>query len=269
MKPCIPFVWFVMLALANLVHSAEPPQVAGRQTKTIEGWTLLISDELMEKDKAGTARALELLTAQLQEITRVVPPAAVVELRKVPLWFSPEYASVQPRAEYHPGAGWLRENKRDPAMEKAVEFTNVRSFERETRRMPNFTLHELAHAYHDRVLAKGFGNEAIKEAFGNAKKQGLYDHVEQRFGDGRSAKVRAYALTNPMEYFAECSEAFFSTNDFFPFTREQLARHDPEMFALLKVLWGEPAGSAQPVKVFILAGQSNMEGHGFIASDPK
>ena len=104
----------------------------GWQTKKLEGWTLLISDELFEKDKAATERALELLTVQLQEITRVVPAAAVAELRKVPLWFSPEYPGVTPRAEYHPGAGWLRENKRDPAMEKAIEFTNVRIFERET-----------------------------------------------------------------------------------------------------------------------------------------
>ena len=269
MKSRIAVVCLVILATASFAQSAEPPKVPGRQTKSIEGWTLLISDELMDKDKAGTERALELLTGQLQEITRVVPAAAVEELRKVPLWFSPEYPGVQPRAEYHPGAGWLRDNKRDPAMEKGIEFTNVRIFERETKRMPNFALHELAHAYHDRFLPKGFGNEAIKSLFEKAKTDGLYDQVEQRFGDGRSAKVRAYAITNPMEYFAECSEAFFSTNDFFPFTREQMAKHDPEMFALLKTLWGEPAETSLPIKVFILAGQSNMEGQGFIAADPK
>ena len=187
----------------------------------------------------------------------------------MPLWFSPEYPGVQPRAEYHPNASWLRDNKRDPAMEKGIEFTNVRIFEREIRRMPNFALHELAHAYHDRFLSDRFGNEAVKAAFENAKTKGLYERVEQRLGDGRSANVRAYALTNPMEYFAECSEAFFSTNDFFPFTREQLAKHDPEMFALLTTLWSKPAGSSQRVKVFILAGQSNMEGQGFIAAEPK
>lgn len=268
MTPRIALVCLFILTRANLVQSAEPPKVTGRQTRTVEGWTLLISDELMEKDKAGTERALELLTVQLQEIARVVPAAAVTELRKVPLWFSPEYPGVQPRAEYHPGAGWLRDNKRDPAMEKGIEFTNVRIFERETKRMPNFALHELAHAFHDRFLPKGFDNEAIKAAFERAKAGGLYDRVEQRFGDGRSANVRAYAITNPMEYFAECSEAFFSTNDFFPFNREQLAKHDPEMFALLKALWGESATSPQPVKVFILAGQSNMEGQGFIAAEP-
>ena len=104
--------------------------------------------------------------------------------------------------------------------------------------MPNFALHELAHAYHDRVLAKGFGNDEIKAVFANAKSKGLYDLVEQRFGDGRSAKVKAYAITNPMEYFAECSEAFFSANDFFPFTRDQLTKHDPAMGVLLERLWG-------------------------------
>lgn len=240
MKSWIAPLCLAVLAGANAVHSAEPLKVAGRQTKEIEGWTLLISDELLERDKKGTELALKLLTPQLQEIRRVVPAAAVKELQKVPLWFSPEYPNVQPRAEYHPGAGWLRENKRDPAMEKAVEFTNVRIFERETKRMPNFALHELAHAYHDRVLTKGFENPELKAAYEKAKASGLYDRVEQRFGDGRSANVKAYAITTPQEYFAECSEAFFSTNDFFPFTREQLVKHDPEMFELLKKHWGEP-----------------------------
>lgn len=175
----------------------------------VEGWKVLISDQLLEHEKAATERALELLTLQLQGIAGGLPADAVTELRKVPLWFSPEHPGVQQRAEYHPGAEWLRRNNRDPAMAKAIEFTSIHIFERETRRMPNFALHELAHAYHDRVLPGGSGNKAIRSAFQNANKEGLYESVEQRFGDGRSANVRAYAITNPMEYFAECSESFF------------------------------------------------------------
>jgi len=186
-------------------------------------------------------KSLELLTAQLKEIKRVVPAKAVVELQKVTLWFSPEYAGVQPRAEYHPDAGWLKDNKRDPAMAQGVEFTCVRTFERETKRMPCFVLHELAHSYHDRVLPRGFGNPEIKAAYERAKASGTYDKVEQRFGDGRSAQVRHYAMTNPMEYFAENTEAFFGTNDFFPFTHDELAAHDPVMCELLGKLWGVPA----------------------------
>jgi hypothetical protein len=241
MKSSIVTLCLFVLTATNAANAAEPQpgKIPGRQTRQIEGWTVHISDELLEKQKEDTARALELLTAQLAEIVRVVPAAALSELQKVPLWISPEYKGTQARAEYHPAAAWLREHKRDPAMEKAVEFTNVRIFEREAKRMPNFALHELAHAYHDRVLDKGFQNAEIKAAYQRAKSDGLYDRVEQRFGDGSSATVRGYAITSPQEYFAECSEAFFSTNDFFPFTRSELARHDPKMFELLKKLWGE------------------------------
>ena len=206
----------------------------------VSGWTVHVNHALLATNGPATRRAIELLSAQLEEIVHRVPPSAVAELRKVSLWISPEYPGERPRAEYHPNAGWLRGHGRDPVMAKAVEFTNVRIFEPETRRMPNFTLHELAHAYHDRVLPGGFDNGAIKAAYEEAKSGAKYDNVEQRFGDGRSAYGRAYAMTDPQEYFAESTEAFFSTNDFFPFTRGELRRHDPEMFALLEKLWGIP-----------------------------
>jgi hypothetical protein len=127
-------------------------------------------------------------------------------------------------------------------MAKGVEFTNVRIFEAEWRRMPNFTLHELAHAYHDRVLPKGFANPEIKAAYEKAKASGKYERVERRNGDGKQNTFeRAYAMTNPQEYFAENTEAFFSRNDYFPFTRNELKKHDPEMFVLLARLWGVEA----------------------------
>ena len=147
-------------------------------------------------------------------------------------------AAIQPRAEYHPDAGWLRGNGRDPAVAKGIEFTNVRIFEPEARRMPNFALHELAHTYHDRFLPQGFGNAEIKAAYEKAKAGGKYDRVERQDSEGRRRMDRAYALASPQEYFAENTEAFFSRNDFFPFVRGELKQHDPEMFELLRKLWG-------------------------------
>ena len=135
-------------------------------------------------------------------------------------------------------SGRLREHGRDPAMVKGVEFTDVREFEKEMNRMPNFALHELAHAYHDRVLPDGFENEEIKDAFERAKASKKYDKVERWFGNGKpNAFERAYAMTNPQEYFAEASEAFFGRNDYFPFTAAELKTHDPQLFALLERLW--------------------------------
>jgi hypothetical protein len=210
---------------------------AGYQTRTIEGWNIHLSDELLARQRAAVDAALPLLRQQLVEIVRVVPAPAVALLRKVPLWFSPEYSLVPGRAEYHPGAEWLRENGRNPAMVKGVEFTDARNFAAETSRMPNFVLHELAHAYHDRELS--FDQPDIIAAYDRAMAEKLYERVRRRHGSGKPETVEpAYAVTNHKEYFAELTEALFSTNDFFPFTREELAGHDPKGMAVLRRVWG-------------------------------
>jgi hypothetical protein len=233
---------FAILALvwrAAFCAQAAPSdtnQMSGCATRAIAGWTVRVSRALLATNAPTTTRALELLTAQLEGIVRVVPKAAVLELQKVGLWISPEYPKTPPRAEYHPHAGWLREHGRDPAMAKGVEFTNVRIFDLEIKRMPVFALHELAHAYHDRVL--GNNHPGIKAAYDKAKARGKYDKVQRRDARGRVSTDRAYAMTNPQEYFAETTEAFFGTNDFFPFTREELKQHDPDMFRLLGNAWG-------------------------------
>jgi hypothetical protein len=228
---------FLFLTGAVVAKDAQPH---GYQTNFVEGWRVMVDPRLVETNEAATHRSLELLQVQLKEIVRKLPPAAVSNLHTVTLWFSPAYPGAQPKAEYHPGAGWLLEHGRNEAMAKGVEFTNIPQFEAETHRMPNFTLHELAHAFQDRFVPAGFENAEINAAYERAKASGSYDRVERRNGDGRPITTeRAYAMTNPMEYFAETTEAFFSTNDFFPFTREDLHRHDPDMEQLLSGIWGE------------------------------
>lgn len=215
-----------------------------RQTRDISGWQVHIQNKLLESQPAETERALVLLKKMLDEIVRNVPAPAVAELRKVPLYFSPAYKPGRSGAEFHPGADWLRENGRDPAMVRGVEFSGVHDFEAEIKRMPNFALHELAHAYQHRVLKDGFANAEIKAAYDHAKASQRYERVERSFGEGNGRAntfERAYAMTSPMEYFAESTEAYFTRNDFFPFTRDELKRHDPQAFMLIEQLWGVPA----------------------------
>lgn len=219
---------------------APPPII--RESRMILGWTLHIHRDLLRDQVEPTAQALELLERQLSEILRVVPAPAVEELKKVPLYFSPEDPGGKPGAAFHPNRGWLVANGRDPIMTEAVEFTNIRIFAAEVRRMPNFVLHELAHAYHFRTLPKGFGNVEIKAAYDRAKSSGSYQRVERWLGNGKPNTFEsAYAMSNPMEYFAETTEAYFCRNDFFPFTREELKQHDPDMAALVERLWNLPA----------------------------
>jgi hypothetical protein len=229
------FAWPPHLAKAReLIRAKARARSDAANAKIINllGWDLRLHTKL---DMEAWAKAKPLLQAQLEEIIRVVPAKAVTELQKVTLWFNPEYPNIPPRAEYHPGADWLKDNGRDPTMVKGVEFTNVRLFEAETRRMPNFALHELAHAYHDQVL--GFEHEEIEAAYQKAKAAGLYERVQRQDSAGKRRLDRAYALTNAKEYFAETTEAFFSKNDFFPFNREDLQTYDPTVFRLLAKLW--------------------------------
>lgn len=221
----------------DAARAAGPANPSDYETRTIEGWVVTIDSRLIKTDADALATALGLLESQLKEITRVVPGPAVDQLRKVPLWLSAEYPGVPPRAEYHPDLGWLKANGRNPAMEKSVEFTNVRIFTAETKRMPLFVLHELAHAYHDRVL--GFDHVAIQGAFERAKASKTYDSVERWSGPDRpNTKERSYAMTNAKEYFAELTESFFGRNDFYPFDRQELEAHDPEAVKVLRAVWG-------------------------------
>ncbi len=229
---------------AGTTNSPRHGAVIVRDLREIAGWQVHIDRRLLATEAEDTARALAGLKEMLEETARVVPAPAVAELKKVPLYVSTAYRPGQSGAEFHPDAGWLRANGRDPAMARGVEFSGVHDFEAERRRMPNFALHELAHAYHHRTLPDGFENAEVKAAYQRAKASGSYERVERSFGEGNGRPntfEQAYAMTNPMEYFAEATEAYFTRNDFFPFTRDELKRHDPGMFTLLEKLWGVPA----------------------------
>lgn len=238
------FAWPERLQKANdLIRGKARKRNAaasGYEVSNLEGWTVYTSRALLEKEASLTAEAIKLLRGQLEEIVKLVPAAAVTELRKVPLYLSPEYPGVGPRAEYHPDAGWLKDNGRNTDMAKAVEFTNVRTFEAELRRMPNFALHELAHAFHDRFLS--FEEPRITHAFVRAEASGKYNSVDRKDSEGRVSKDQAYAMTNHKEFFAELTESFFVSNDFYPFDSKELKAFDPESWAVIKEVWGVKEG---------------------------
>ena len=223
---------------ASWTQQADSPQSLKYQTREFFGWTIHIRSELLDHETAATGKALVLLRNHLNEIVRTIPKPALIEMRKVPLWVSPEYPGVVPRAEYHPGAEWLERHGRNPAMAHGVEITNFRIFEAETRRMPCFILHELAHAYHDRVLFGGFDNAEVKARYEVVMASGKYQSVERQDSEGHKSIDRAYALTNSQEFFAESTEAYFGHNDFFPYTNEQLKSYDLDTWTLIGKLWG-------------------------------
>jgi hypothetical protein len=232
----------LQVALAGVILEAAPydPVTAYREQR-VEGWRVLVNDRLFRDENQDLReRTLKLLGSQLYQIARVLPEEPLLKLRAVPIWVELAHPR-HPCMCYHPSADWLREHDMNPEKAGAVEIANAKNFLSWTFDQPWMVLHELAHAYHHQVL--GVHHEEVKQCFERARAAKSYDAVLRRNG----RRERAYALTNPQEYFAEATEAFFGTNDFYPFVRPELAQHDPEMEALLGKLWGLPlAGADQP-----------------------
>ncbi len=227
----------ILLARRGLADEAPAPfEPTDRyEPRTVEGWPVLINRSFPARDPGLADRTLDLLRRQLDQVARRLPAGAVEKLKAVRIWVE-EDEPHHPCMVYHPDAGWLRDHGMNPEKARCVEVAGARNFLKWIDRQPWMVLHELAHAYHDRVLPGGFANAEIKAAFDRAMRAGLYDSVARV----NAPKQRAYAATNPMEYFAEATEAYFGTNDFFPFDRPELERHDPGMTTLLGKLWGEP-----------------------------
>jgi len=240
--------WAIVLSLLPLleVSAAETPATAPTavydattiyEQRTMRGWTLLVHPTLLNQEAETGAATLAQMDYQLYQIERRLPAEVVNQLRRVKIWVEWE-ESHHPCMAYHPDAGWLREHDMNPEKARCVELANARNFLKWTRAQPWMVLHELAHAYHHQFLPDGYENRPLKEL-----------HREQMAGEAyrsvlhiRGRREKHYAATNPMEYFAEATEAYFGTNDFYPFVRSELAEHDPALYDLLGELWhAEPA----------------------------
>jgi hypothetical protein len=223
---------FALLLAAS--PAAAPPgfaPTASYEKLDLDGWTVHVAETLRERDPGLAADTLTLLRAKLLDLTRALPPAAVKLLRPTPIWVERDDPRF-PGMCYHPSAGWLRANGYNPDKAGSVQIGNARNFLAWTRDQPAMVLHEFAHAYHHQHLTAA-DRASLQAAFDNARSKDLYTRVLR--ASGRTE--RAYALNNADEYFAESSEAFFGTNDFYPFVRAELEQHDPTMTATLRALW--------------------------------
>ena len=195
------------------------------------GWKLHVHKDLIA-DAALYKEVYDELHHQLFRITKVVPEDKVQLLKKVPIWIelrNPYSGTCQ----YHPSRQWLIDNGYLPEKANAVELSSAKGFLRSSRGYQPFVmLHELAHAYHD--LHLDFNHKGIRKCYDKAMEAGIYDEVLHI--NGRT--LRAYATTDHKEYFAEATEAFFGTNDHYPFVRAELKLHDPALYDVLREVWG-------------------------------
>jgi hypothetical protein len=234
---CGAFLWSLV---PDLGHAQPALEVCATKVhdgqycaQTLHGWSVFVSAALVERNRELARAALAVVGQRLGAVTGVLPAARLEELRRISIWIGNNTERLP--STYHPAGNTknLRENRLPEAMMGSIEIRAPRSFLDNQVYQPWSILHELAHGYHDQVLGNGI--ERVRGAFQYATESGLYREVKHSNG----SVARAYALTNHIEYFAELTEAYFGTNDYFPFRRDELREYDPLGYEAVRTLWEE------------------------------
>ena len=208
------------------------------ETKNIQGWEIRINRQLW-LDEKEIKPAMALLDTKLNKIKSVLPAKHHDFLTSVTIWVEKDTPGFSGMV-YHLSAKWLEKHGYNPDKAKAIEITNINNFIEWSATQPWHVLHELSHAYHHQVIGKDFA--PIIEAYNRAIAEGLYRQVPRNTG---GKLWSAYAINNYSEYFAELTEAYFGENDFFPFTKQELAQYDPVGYRAIEQAWevGEAEGA--------------------------
>lgn len=237
---------FVLYLLTVLLCLSAPTLAAGKvpfvgyRDLQVAGWDVRIQRRLERRNFIVAERAEAVLRKQLAEIEASVPAWRLAQMRGVTIWLSYDN---EPGLAYHHDLEWLRRAGRDLAMVNGIEIEDARDFLTMAAQQPWLLLHELTHALHHQQ--HDWRIAAVDEAWLAAKRsEALYRGVAHRFaGPARDA----YALTNPREYLAELSEAFFGSNAMYPFDAGELQRYDPAGFAAVHAFWCQPPVSEAPL----------------------
>ncbi len=234
------------LGLCLSAHAAKEPVDAPKPTsrteRVIEGWTIRIDDRLLSPEhKELGAQILKNLEARLFDIKAVVRPHCLAELQKVRIVLDMSHGKLVPM-QYHSEPEWLKENGYSVDLAQCVHIPVAEELldERQINVQPWCVLHELAHAYHDQVL--GFDEARIRDVYKSYKESGHGNNALLITGE----RVRHYGLTDHKEFFAEMTESYFGTNDFFPFNRAELMTAEPAIYELMKTIWGPLKSEEKP-----------------------
>ncbi len=236
---------FVAILTCRMAAAEPRPLPTAHTTRKIEDWNVRVDDRLLKGEGAALGeRAIKLLTARLVAITIVVPEKSLAKLREITIQLDLDYGALR-NMQYHPSAGWLKANGYSETLAKCAHIPDAAGFlsPSENHRMPWTVLHELAHGFHDQAI--GFEDARVTAVWKKFCDSGKYASVLTSPGHMREH----YGLTNQKEFFAEMTEAYFGSNDFYPFVAGELKQAEPETFALMEEIWGALPGRERPKAV--------------------
>lgn len=193
----------------------------------IEGWRVFVAESL-NKDPPTVSLMLGKLEKQLADVKIRVSENAVNILRETDFWL----VTSDPYSEREDLVGlfffskeWMRDNDYDVQKHLDVQF-NKRFAVNESN---SIVFHELAHAYHARHLE--IDDPKIADLFALAKGQAT------RAFDKCPRGETPYAFTDPEEFFATFSQAYFGSTCAYPNNRNIIKLYHPEIALFLKEVW--------------------------------
>lgn len=222
--------------------SAIPCPITGRLycPHKFAGITFFVEDGCFQK----VPGLEEQLRTDSEEIERILPQHAFKEIcASVAVWINErlEYSNKTDTEDMHSGlishwgSRWATSKGDLAAKSGCVEFLRASGFMSCVKKAPALLLHELSHCYHN--LKQDTVDGVISEAYDKAMKSGRYE----KLGDHWKL-LRYTALKDHYEFFAESSEAFFSSqrfhNECIPYLHEELEMFDPTAFAMCEQVWG-------------------------------
>ncbi|HMF14427.1 MAG TPA: hypothetical protein VKE94_19055 [Gemmataceae bacterium] len=269
-RPCVALVICLLLFgshLAAQTKTETPKQpdkkkilagpIPGYKHRNIEGFDVLLHAKVLEheNDPDFKRKPLDVLELELNTITRSLPPRTVNVLHGIVIWVEwddtsdPEHGVAV--AKYYGVWGnramWSLSNDKHPLKANNVEIISLKSLAKEHQPGVKLErcviLHELSHAVHLQLF--GPENPHVKAAYRQAMERKLYDEAEDVYGKKR----KPYARVNDREYFAELSCAYLNKLHYFPFNREDLKKHDPTGYEMMKATWGTPKQIDAAVKI--------------------
>lgn len=218
------------------VNFREPPRAY--QAVSTNGWALQVESQLVDENPALAGKAAARLTRKLNEALALLPEAshACLKTVKVFLMYGPK-AKADGRdngAEYHQVTAPACYETLDPRWGHGLVVYCAENYVWLSEFWAlKVTVHELAHVYQ---LAQGPEDQPdIVRAYDHAMRGNLYRQVRNDRGE---VLDKAYAIQNPLEYFAELSCMYFTGCDYPPRTRAELKAYDPVGYAMIQKMWG-------------------------------
>jgi hypothetical protein len=218
------------------VNFREPPRVYA--AVPTNDWTIQVEKQLMDEDPKLAGKAAARLAQKLNAALAVLPEATRANLKKLPIFlmYGPEAkgGGRDNGFEYHQLSAPDCYESLDPRWGNGIVAYSAANYVWQSELWAlKLPLHELAHAYHLGQWPED--KEEIVRAYENAMSRKLYRNVRT---DQDETLEKAYALENPMEYFAELSCMYFVGCDYPPRNRKELQAYDPEGYAMIRELWG-------------------------------